>query len=314
MPEEAHQSKNKPLVSIAMPVYNRAAIVGASIDSILAQTFRDFELIIVDDGSTDDIQSVVHAYQDDRIRYVRHTENRGLMAARNTGVRESRGAFFAFQDSDDTWHPQKLEEEVALLSAAPLSVGGAYSRVEKTYINGITVRIPSDNQKNVDGGLLEVFLRGDYFITLQALLVRRECIDRVGVFDESFKVFGDGDFIVRFAKHFKFVYNPNIRVLLKVQNDSISLDQKKRLVAKERLFEKERETYGRFPAIYATNAFSLGRAFAFMGDTGKAKIFIWQAVRVRPWRVSYLAFFLLLAVGGSHAVRMLGKLSQKLRR
>ncbi|MEK7630439.1 MAG: glycosyltransferase [Patescibacteria group bacterium] len=313
MPESKTQSNIKPLVSVALPVFNRAPIIGRTIESILAQTFQDFELIIVDDGSTDGIEGVMRAYEDDRMRYVRHAENRGLMAARNTGVRESLGVFLAFQDSDDIWHPKKLEEEIALLHAAPLSVGGVYSRVEKTYINGSTMRIPSDDQKTVDGNLLKVFLRGDYFITLQALLVRRECIDRVGAFDENFKVFGDGEFIIRFAKHFEFVYNPNIRVLLKVQNDSISLDQKKRLTAKERLFEKERETYSRFPGIYAANAFSLGRAFAFAGDTSKAKIFIWEAIRVRPWRFSYFVFFLLLALGGSGGVRTLGKWLQKLR-
>jgi len=114
---------NYPLVSVVIPSYNRAATIGKAIESVLAQTFADFELIIVDDGSSDGAQldSVLRRFGDPRLRLVRHPVNRGVSAARNTGIDGARGRFVAFLDSDDFWLPAKLEKQVhaALGTADP---------------------------------------------------------------------------------------------------------------------------------------------------------------------------------------------------
>jgi glycosyltransferase involved in cell wall biosynthesis len=95
------------LVSVIIPCYNRADIVRYTLDSVLAQNYRNFEAIVVDDGSTDNTRSVVAGYTDPRIQYV-YRENGGLSAARNSGLNAARGEFVAFLDSDDGWHPWKL--------------------------------------------------------------------------------------------------------------------------------------------------------------------------------------------------------------
>ena len=106
-------------VSVILPTYNRATLLSRSIGSVLVQTFEDLELIVVDDGSRDDTADVVKAIGDPRVRYVPLGRNRGLSAARNAGLAESRGEFLAFQDSDDEWHPEKDRKSTRLNSSHP---------------------------------------------------------------------------------------------------------------------------------------------------------------------------------------------------
>src|SRR5438270_1336965 len=104
---------SNPLVSIVIPTYNRAAIISRTIDNIFRQTYPNFEVIVIDDGSTDDTQSVLKRYHD-RVRVVRQS-NAGPAIARNNGARVAAGEIIAFQDSDDLWEPTKLQRQVALL-------------------------------------------------------------------------------------------------------------------------------------------------------------------------------------------------------
>lgn len=116
-----------PRVSVIMPVYKVQRFVAAALESVLAQRFDDFELLIVDDRSPDRSVAICEAYRDPRIRIVRHRENRGLAGARNTGIRHARGELLAFLDSDDCWLPDKLALHVAHLDARP-GVGVSFSR------------------------------------------------------------------------------------------------------------------------------------------------------------------------------------------
>lgn len=103
------------MVSIIIPTYNRADTIRKSIDSILEQTYTNFELIIVDDGSTDNTEEIVHSVNDERLKYVKHMVNRGACAARNTGIDVAIGEYIAFQDSDDVWHNDKLKKQLNVL-------------------------------------------------------------------------------------------------------------------------------------------------------------------------------------------------------
>lgn len=103
------------LVSVIMPTYNCGAFISESIDSVLAQTYTDWELIIVDDCSTDDTDRIVGSYHDRRIRYIRNAQNMGAALTRNRALREARGRYIAFLDSDDLWLPEKLEKQIAFM-------------------------------------------------------------------------------------------------------------------------------------------------------------------------------------------------------
>lgn len=116
-----------PRVSVVMPVYNREDYIKSAIDSVLMQTYKDFELIIVDDGSTDNTVKIIRSYDDPRIRLIRHEINKGVAAARNTGYRNAKGEFIVIADSDDINLPTKFEEQVKYLDANPdITVVGCY--------------------------------------------------------------------------------------------------------------------------------------------------------------------------------------------
>lgn len=182
-----------PSVSIIVPAYNQSRYLGDAIRSALAQTSADLEVIVVDDGSTDETAAVCRTFTDPRVRYV-WQENRGLSAARNTGIREARGAFLSFLDSDDQFVPEKLE---LLLAAFERDAGIG-------LVAGQAVLI--DSQGRLLG---EVFERGfpddptDLLLGnplhVGSVLLRREWQERVGLFDEALRSYEDWDMWLRLA-------------------------------------------------------------------------------------------------------------------
>lgn len=127
MNEELENNSPAPLVSVVMPIYGVERFVAEAIDSVLSQTFTDFEFIIVDDVSPDNSRSICEEYSDERIRIVIHEKNRGLAGARNTGIRQARGKYIALLDSDDKWTMDKLEKHVEHLNNSP-KIGVSFSR------------------------------------------------------------------------------------------------------------------------------------------------------------------------------------------
>jgi glycosyltransferase involved in cell wall biosynthesis len=199
-----------PRVSVVIPAYNHARYVGEAIRSVLAQTFQDFEVIVVDDGSTDETGEVVAALKEPRITYVRQS-NRGQAAARNTGIRASSGEYVAFLDDDDLWLPDKLETQVGVLDSraeVALVCSDHYVFDEQT---GETLgRLWHDRPFHywIDPfkaarDPLEALLRRGCFIAPSATVVRREALLAVWGFDESFeKNHEDWDLFVRICRRF----------------------------------------------------------------------------------------------------------------
>src|SRR5208282_3284051 len=114
-----------PHVSVIMPVYNGAAFIGRALKTVFAQTFREFEIVIVDDASTDDLANALVQFSDPRMRVIRHAVNRGASASRNTGIRAARGPYIAFVDCDDEWLLEKLARQHALLESSPATIAVA---------------------------------------------------------------------------------------------------------------------------------------------------------------------------------------------
>lgn len=183
---------NRPAISVIIPTYNRAEFLPRALDSVIVQTYRDWEIIVVDDGSTDTTPRILDSYRarlGDRLIHVRQ-ENSGCSAARNRGIELSRGAFIAFLDSDDEFLPQKLERQVGLLALRP-SVDFVYSDYSFIDLEGVrcdsalSAKFPSAREvplQHVAPGLYEAgpelfdaLLRG-YFIATIVGLVRREVL------------------------------------------------------------------------------------------------------------------------------------------
>jgi glycosyltransferase involved in cell wall biosynthesis len=184
-----------PQVSVVIPTYNQARFIAATVESALAQTYPDVEIIVVDDGSTDDTQAVLSAYRD-AVHYV-YQQNKGLAGARNTGFLASRGDYLLFLDSDDLMHPDKLAVHVSLLEAEP-SFGLVYSAWQQ--INADGTEVLGEVRPNRQGQLLKELLLRRFFFFASAAVLRRECIERVGLFDESLRWSEDADMWLRLAR------------------------------------------------------------------------------------------------------------------
>lgn len=126
----------KDKISIIVPTYNRAQVIARSINSILTQTYENFELLILDDGFTDDTRNIIERFEDERIRYIRLKDNSGASHARNVGIQMVTCEYIAFQDSDDVWLPEKLEKQMQKMVHASEKVGLVYCRMNGKGRNG----------------------------------------------------------------------------------------------------------------------------------------------------------------------------------
>ena len=210
-----------PLVSIVMPTYNRAQIIRDTIENIFQQTYPNIELIVVDDGSTDETRSILNSFGD-RIRWTAQV-NAGPAAARNRGIAMARGEIVAFQDSDDTWHPSKLERQVALLHRAGDSVVCCIcnSNIElpgKVVRSFETANIFPSIPEGIWTNAPEI-LTTRFILFNQAAAVRRDVLLRIGGFDESFRLMEDGDLGLRLALEGPWAF---IRDTLATRQDKIA--------------------------------------------------------------------------------------------
>jgi len=190
-----------PKVSVIIPTYNRADVIARSIRSVLAQTYQDFELIVVDDGSSDGTPQAVEAFEDRRIKLVRHSVNKGAGGARNTGIGVARGEYVAFQDSDDEWLPHKLERQMQIFEALPPEVGVVYSDMWKIDERGTKKYFAAPHIVAEDGMVYKRALGHQAFgIGIQSSVIRRECLGRVGRFDERLPALEDSELFIRLAR------------------------------------------------------------------------------------------------------------------
>ncbi len=205
--------KNIPdtAVSVIIPTYNRATHVTGAIDSVLAQTYRNYEIIVVDDGSTDNTKDILRERYAERIRYT-YQPNKGPAAARNTGIHEARHELIAFLDSDDTWLPQKLELQVPLMSDPGTILSYTNWKDSKNgsghdYFSGIGLRF--DNEHAVLEHPLRTLVRKNGSgIWTSAIMCRRKAVQRVGGFDERMKIAEDIRLWFRLAIEGKFAVLP----------------------------------------------------------------------------------------------------------
>ena len=210
--------KGRPLISIIIPCYNHGHYLDRALESVLAQTMPDWEVIVVDDGSTDDTRAVVRAYADGRVRYL-YQENQGLAGARNTGIDHARGNYLAFLDADDEWEPPFLERCVAVLEADD-SLAGVYTRV--TFIDEDGRRLLRlGAQPATRASFRERLLQGGFFPP-SSVLVRRETVEMVGRFDPDLTSLEDWDLWLRLSEEHEMEGIPDPLARYRVSPGSMS--------------------------------------------------------------------------------------------
>ena len=214
---------NRPLVSVVMPTYNHARFVQASIESVLQQQGVDLELLICDDGSTDNTRDVVARCQDPRIQFEPNTVNRGACTTANRLIARAQGEFIALLNSDDVWAtPTKLAEQVSVLRAHP-DVGASFGRATFIDDHGLTIPKESvpfgkafDQEQRSQAQWLRYFFENGNCLCHPTMLIRRSCYDDVGVYDNRLRQLPDLDMWTRLIKRHQIHVSDSIWVRFRV--------------------------------------------------------------------------------------------------
>ncbi len=246
----------KDLVSVIIPTYNRASLIKRSIMSVLNQTYNNLELIIVDDGSTDNTEEIVKSIKDERIVYIKQP-NKGACAARNNGIDYAKGEYIAFQDSDDVWHINKLERQLEALRKTEADIVFC---VNVSYYNG-KARVPNPIHKNgfIPKDMPPIWIGTQTFLG-------KNVIFKDNKFDEEVKRWQDFEFLVRIQTKYKLYFLREGLVDYYRQNDSItSKSQDKLLDAWNVILKKIPDIRSR----YANNADLIARII--MAETQSVK-------------------------------------------
>lgn len=209
-------------VSVILPAYNRAYILERSIWSVLNQSHKNLELVIVDDSSTDETTPLVASIKDERVYYVRTKRNQGAAGARNYGLQFVTGEYVAFQDSDDYWHPDKLQLQMEELENK--NAGFCYHKVQYDFGGGRIAILPQEGipLERKSGDIYHQLLY-ENMVDCPALLVRRECLAEVGGFDEGLRALEDYDLALRLGYLFCAAFVDRVLVDKSYTQGSVSL-------------------------------------------------------------------------------------------
>lgn len=283
-------------VSVILPTFNRTKTLRAAMMSVLTQSYEDLELIVVDDGSTEDVENVVLGIGDTRVKYVRRSRNGGAAAARNTGLALAQGKFIAFQDSDDIWLPAKLMKQVALLSTLPDHIGvvtGAkilygrdaafnYGPARIAYAPGPAGQLRLDEDQ-VDRLLTE------NRISLQNALFRCDCMPDRTWFDSCARANEDWEFAIRLVQ--KTVVYEDIEpvVLGFISPDSISSSGRKQTIGLLRILRKNRAALDIRRRHRSRMRIDLGIALYKFGKKRWGVAFVLAGLKDHPGHVLMLA-------------------------
>ncbi len=284
-----------PKVSIIIPTYNRSRFLRLAVQSVLAQTFTDFEIVIVDDASQDDTRGAVASLRDPRIRYIRHDRNRRISGTRNTGITNSTGEYIAFLDDDDEWLPSKLAQQVAALDSSAPTVGAVYTAFAQ--IDVATQEVLRIIRPGKRGHILHELCKRNWIGTASTVCLRRQCVEEVGLFDESVEFGEEYDMWIRVAHRFDFKYIDEVLVKYGVHANRLSTNYKIMISGLERQLEKHASFFAIDRANYSRRYAWLGTLYCYNGDVRKGREALLEAIMASPLKVNSYAYLGLTLLG-----------------
>ena len=225
------------MISVVIPTFNREKTIKRAVDSVLAQTYQDIEVIIVDDCSTDDTEKIIKTYNNPRVKYVKLEKNSGACVARNTGVELARGEYIAFQDSDDFWKKEKLEKQLQNMKDNNSDIDFCMINVIGEEEDKINIKPTKTDMKNISKYGVKKALCYQSFISTQSAIGKAECIKSIS-FDISLPRLQDYDLFIRLAGMYKISVTKEPLVDLYIQDDSISKKPHKLIAALEIMDKK----------------------------------------------------------------------------
>ncbi len=292
-----------PKVSVIIPTHNRAEFLRSAITSVLNQTFQGFEIVIIDDASKDHTQEVIANFNDARIKVIHNQFSKGDAGARNIGVINSNGEYIAFLDDDDEWLPEKLEIQTCLLDNSPPEVGGVCTH--SFIIEQVSGRVSSVfNPERND-------LVKENFIRTSSILLRRECFEKCGLFDESMPTSSDYDMWIRISTKFSFKIIEKILVKYYIHENRLTFNYEKITKGMEILFEKHDDFFNKNTKAYSQRYLHLGVLYCYKGEVQKGRKAFRKSMRMNPFEMrNYFNFSLSLL--GAESFKKLKEAKEKL--
>lgn len=231
------------LVTVIIPTYNSAQFISEAIESVLNQTYRNFEIVVVDDGSMDNTRRILEPFSK-KIKYI-YQENSGPSKARNTGIQNSKGEYIAFLDADDTWLSEKLELQVKIISNN-MHLGLIFTDSltieneklgEKTFLNQKKCYEDLLKTKNCIHRPFKILFNENFVVT-STVMVRKKCFDRVGRFDESFSSAEDRELWLRLSAYYDFALIPRVLIHKRNHSNNIGFDWERCFTSRIKVFRK----------------------------------------------------------------------------
>lgn len=245
-----------PKVSVVISTHNRPELLKRAIKSVLNQSFQDFEIIVVDDGLEKRADKVITFFNDKRIKYIQHSKEKGGSAARNAGIKNSKGEYIAFLDDDDEWLPKKLEIQMKKFERTSEDVGFCFSAVKNIYDD-------REEVTNVLGGIdnyYELTLRRFKGFLTSTLIIKKNTFDKVGIFDEKFPSHQEVDLMIRVSKQYKGlgINRALVKMNMAKEHDQIGKNLKRRIMGREMILKKYYSEFKKRPKILAKHYFQIG--------------------------------------------------------
>lgn len=284
--------QSSPAVSVIITTHNRCAKLKRALDSVLTQTFKDFEVIIVDDASSDGTEEFLRLAGDPRVRSIRHTENRGGPEARNTGIRDARGIYIALLDDDDMWFPEKLDKQVKKMESLPEHVGVVYVGTE--VFDERKRKCIRVNQPRYRGDVYPRLLLNTIMGSVSSALIRKTCFDKDGGFDPDLRSCQDWDMWLRIARHCQFEFVPEILARINIHGGQISTDYGSLIPGRTRMVLKHEVLFRENPDVWVVHLKRLGKLHCLNGSWSEAWPWFKKAVSVRRMEGIKIAGWLLL--------------------
>lgn len=307
----------KPEVSVIIPVYNCERYIAEAVESVLAQSYRDYEIIVVDDGSTDGTRRALEPYMG-AIRYI-YQENRGEPAARNAGIRNAAGEFIAFLDADDLWLPDKLELQIGYFDSHR-DYGLVYTDDKTFDDNGIieeSVKL-CRNLEQPSGWIFGQLFMENLFQT-SSVILRKECIDKVGLFDETLLIGCDYHMWLRIARHFKVgyldkplsMYRQHTNMATRTVSRNLRNGEPWGVLVLKKILELYPETVSELGKAVVNRRlselyFSLAYSCLDEGNASKARKLIGRALGYSPTNLRYQLYYLISLLGSSRVSTIRG--------
>ncbi len=264
-----------PLVSVIITTYNRKNLLIKAVKSVLSQTYKRIELIIVDDCSTDGTNELIKTIDDERVKCIHHTDNMGVHQSRNDGILNSNGEYIAFLDDDDEWLPKKIERQLHCFMNSDKELGLVYTG----YYTAINGEIKSRNSPKRRGYLREI-LTNQNLVATSTVLTRSICFKKVGLF-EYMPFVEDWDMWMRISEFFEFDYVPEPLCIYNIHVDQVTSNPMCKIIGQEIMLNKYYELWKNTPNRITNSLNSLGKLYYFTNYKKQSKKFFIESLRIK---------------------------------